>query len=58
MSTVINDTFWAVFFGASLGTLTVYLTTTLIEEYRTRRHHKAISLLIQEWDELELEEED
>ena len=57
MSTVINNTFWAVFFGASLGTLTVYLITTLIDEFRTRQHHKAISLLMQEWDELDLEEE-
>jgi hypothetical protein len=57
MSTVINDTFWAVFFGASLGTLTVYLITTLIDEFRTRQHHKAIGILMQEWDELDLEEE-
>jgi hypothetical protein len=57
MSNVIDNTFWAVFFGASLGTLTVYLITTLIDEFRTRQHHKAISLLMQEWDELDLEEE-
>jgi putative Ca2+/H+ antiporter (TMEM165/GDT1 family) len=57
MSTAINDVFWAVFFGATLGTLTVNLISTIIDEYRTRKHHKAISLLVQEWDELDLEEE-
>ena len=57
MSTAINDTFWAVFFGATLGTLTVNLISTIIDEYRTKQHHKAISLLVQEWDELDLEEE-
>jgi hypothetical protein len=50
---IINNTFWAVFFGASLGTLTVYLITTLIDEYRLSREQRNMSLLMDEWEDLE-----
>jgi len=50
---IVNNTFWAIFFGSSLGTLTVYLITTLIDEYRTAREHRNISLLMGEWEDLE-----
>ena len=53
MSEIINNTFWAVFFGSTLGTLTVYLITTLIDEYRLSKEHSNISLLMEEWEELE-----
>jgi hypothetical protein len=50
---IVNNTFWAIFFGSSLGTLTVYLITTLIDEYRMAKEHKNIGLLIEEWEDLE-----
>jgi hypothetical protein len=53
---IINNTFWAVFFGSTLGTLTVYLITTLIDEYRYAREQKDIRALMDEWDEFEFEE--
>ena len=49
---IINNTFWAVFFGASLGTLTVYLITTLIDEYRLAKEQRNMSLLMDEWEDL------
>jgi len=53
MSEIINNTFWAVFFGSTLGTLTVYLITTILDEYRSAREQKNIRLLMEEWEELE-----
>lgn len=53
MSEIINNTFWAVFFGSTLGTLTVYLITSLLDEYRTRKNNRDIELLMEEWEELQ-----
>ena len=53
MSDVINNTFWAVFYGSTLGTLTVYLLTSIIDEYRNKKLRKGIELLMQEWEDLE-----
>lgn len=53
MSEILGNTFWAVFYGSTLGTLTVYLITTLLDEYRTRVNHRNMQLLMQEWEELE-----
>lgn len=53
MSEILNTTFWAVFYGSTLGTLTVYLITTLIEEYRANKNRKDIELLMEEWEELQ-----
>ena len=53
MSEIVNNTFWAVFYGSTLGTLTVYLITTLIDEYRAVRQQRSIELLMQEWEDLE-----
>ena len=56
MSEIVNNTFWAVFFGSTLGTLTVYLITTIIDEYRYARDQKNMRVLMDEWDEFEFEE--
>lgn len=41
-----SNIFWAVFFGSALGTLLVYLVTTIIDEYIEKRsHERYISLL-------------
>lgn len=53
MSEIINNTFWAVFFGATLGTLTVYLITTLIDEYRHAKRHRDMQLILDEIEDLE-----
>ena len=52
MPDVINNTFWAVFYGSTLGTLTIYLLTSIIEEYKERRNSKGIQILMDEWDEI------
>jgi hypothetical protein len=56
MSNVINNTFWAVFFGSTLGTLTVYLTTTIVDEYRHMKRHKDMHLLLDQLEEYEYED--
>jgi hypothetical protein len=53
MSEIVNNTFWAVFYGSTLGTLTVYLITSLLDEYRNNKHRKEIELLMEEWEDLE-----
>ena len=53
MSEIVNNTFWAVFYGSTLGTLTVYLITSLLDEYRSNKHRKEIELLMEEWEDLE-----
>ena len=53
MSEILGNTFWAVFYGSTLGTLTVYLITTLLDEYRTKKNNRDIQLLMEEWEELE-----
>ena len=53
---IVNNTFWAIFFGSTLGTLTVYLITTIIDEYRYARDQKNMRVLMDEWDEFEFEE--
>jgi len=55
MSAILNNTFWAVFYGSTLGTLTVYLITTLLDEYRHAKRHRNMQLLIDEWEDLEYE---
>jgi hypothetical protein len=52
-----SNTFWAVFYGSTLGTLTVYLVTTLLDEYRQKKDDKNLRVLMDEWDEFEFEEE-
>jgi len=56
MSEIVNNTFWAVFFGSTLGTLTVYLTVSLVDEYRQKRNDNNLRVLMDEWDEFEFEE--
>ena len=53
---IINNTFWAIFFGSSLGTLTVYLVTTLLDEDRQKKDDRNLRVLMDESDEFEFEE--
>jgi putative Ca2+/H+ antiporter (TMEM165/GDT1 family) len=50
-----SNTFWAVFFGSSLGMFTVNLATALVEEWQHKRHHRNLDLL---WEQLEDEEDE
>lgn len=54
---IINNTFWAIFFGSSLGTLTVYLITTLVDEYRDAKRHKNIHLILDSLEDFEYDYE-
>lgn len=53
MSDVLGNTFWAVFYGSTLGTLTVYLITSILDEYRANRDCRNTRLLIEEWEDLQ-----
>lgn len=57
LRSTMSNTFWAVFYGSTLGTLTVYLVTTLLDEYRQKKDDKNLRVLMDEWDEFEFEEE-
>lgn len=55
-----TSTFWAVFFGSSLGTMLINIIAVIIDEYKSNQTHKRlVSLLSQfeyideeDWDEL------
>jgi len=51
-----SEIFWAVFFGASLGTLLVHLVLSVIDEYRSRANHKRIHLLLDHLEDAEFED--
>ena len=51
-------TFWAVFFGSSLGTLLVLLVSTIIDEYRDRQSHKRLHLVLDQLEDIDLEDWD
>jgi hypothetical protein len=53
-----SNTFWAVFFGASAGLFSVNIITAAIEEWRHRRHHRNMSLLLQDLEDYEFDDED
>ena len=53
MSATINNTFWAVFYGSTLGTLTVYLITSIIDDYRNKKNYSNMQLLMEEWEDLQ-----
>ena len=53
MSATINNTFWAVFYGSTLGTLTVNLITSIIDDYRNKKNYKNMQLLMEEWEDLQ-----
>jgi hypothetical protein len=53
-----SNTFWAVFFGASLGLFTVNLATALIDEWRHKQHHKRLEELGQFLEDLEYDDDE
>ena len=50
-----SNTFWAVFYGSTLGMLTVNLATAVIAEWRHKQHHKRLEELGQFLEDFEFE---
>jgi len=53
-----SNTFWAVFFGASAGLFSVNIITASIEEWRHRRHHKNMRILLEDLEDYEFDEDE
>jgi len=53
-----TSTFWAVFFGSSLGALTVHLVVSLFDEYRARQSHKRLHSVLDQLEDIDLEDWD
>jgi len=51
-----SNTFWAVFYGATLGTFTVHLGVTLLDEWQHRKRHKRIELMLEQLEDSEYED--
>lgn len=50
-----SNTFWAVFYGSTLGTFTVHLATGLYEDYRRKQRAKQLHLLFDHMEDTEYE---
>jgi hypothetical protein len=53
-----TSTFWAVFFGSSLGTLLVHLIISVVDEYRARQSHKRLHSVLDQLEDIDLEDWD
>lgn len=53
-----SNTFWAVFFGSSLGLFSVNIITASVDEYRRKRKHKDLQILLDQLEDIEFEEEE
>ena len=53
-----SNTFWAVFFGASLGLFSVNIITAAIDDFRRTRRNKQLRLLIDQLEDSEFEEDE
>jgi len=53
-----SNTFWAVFFGSSLGLFSVNIITASIDEYRRKRHQRDIQALLDQLEDAEFEEDE
>jgi|APGre2960657404_1045060.scaffolds.fasta_scaffold562844_1 hypothetical protein len=51
-----SNTFWAVFFGSSLGTLLVLLVSTIIDEYRDRQSHKRLHSVLDQLEDADFDD--
>lgn len=49
-----STTFWAVFYGSALGSITVYLVQELVKEYKDRKKFERVQYIL---DTLEDSEE-
>lgn len=53
-----SNTFWAVFFGTSVGLFSVNIITATVDEWRAKRRKKDIQLLLDHLEDLEFEDEE
>jgi hypothetical protein len=51
-----TSTFWAVFFGSSLGTLLVILITTVIDEYKAKQSHRRLHSVLDQIEDIDFED--
>lgn len=51
-----SNTFWAVFYGSTLGTFTVHVATGLLDEWRATKRRKDLELLFESIQDSDLEE--
>jgi hypothetical protein len=51
-----SATFWAVFFGSSLGTLLVTLISSVIDEYRARQSHKRLHSVLDQLEDADFDD--
>jgi len=51
-----SNTFWAVFYGSTLGTFTVHLATGLYDDYRHKQRKKDLQLLLDHLEDVEFED--
>jgi hypothetical protein len=51
-----TSTFWAVFFGSSLGTLLVNLVSSVIDEYRAKQSHKRLHSVLDQLEDVDFED--
>jgi len=52
------EIFWAVFFGSFAGLFSVNAIDTVIYEYRAKRRHKEVQLLLDSLEDAEFDEYD
>jgi hypothetical protein len=51
-----SNTFWAVFFGSSVGLFTVNIVTTLVDEWQHRQRHKRVHDVLELLEDSEYED--
>lgn len=51
-----TSTFWAVFFGSSLGTLLVTLIMSVFDEYQARQSHKRLHSVLDHLEDVDFED--
>jgi hypothetical protein len=51
-----SNTFWAVFFGSSLGLFSVNIITASIDEYRRKREHRDVQTLLDQLEDIEFDD--
>jgi hypothetical protein len=53
-----SNTFWAVFFGASLGLFSVNIITAAIDDFRRTKRNKQLRLLLDQLEDAEFEDDE
>jgi hypothetical protein len=53
-----SNTFWAVFFGASLGLFSVNIITATVDDFRRKKRAKQLQLLLDQLEDAEFEDDE